>query len=128
MPGASRRAVTAGAADPRGLEILDNTAGRQAAAVPSLGLTAANFRQPGTVGTLASALTSTLGRTRSGVTTRCVSEPPHSGQPELGRDRPGQRVIGRDPSGGAAAAGSALRLRSPPGAAGATPRRQVAIG
>ncbi|MFD7440575.1 polysaccharide lyase beta-sandwich domain-containing protein [Streptomyces sp. NPDC059909] len=65
MLGAFPRAVAARAADPRRLEILDNTADPRTVAVPSLGLTAANFRQAGTVGSLgASAPASVLVRER----------------------------------------------------------------
>ncbi|GGU05711.1 hypothetical protein GCM10010272_58730 [Streptomyces lateritius] len=52
MPGASRRTLAARAADEGWLHVLDNTADRQAVAVPSLGLTAANRWRAGTVGDL----------------------------------------------------------------------------
>ncbi|CAM5457939.1 hypothetical protein STANM309S_05789 [Streptomyces tanashiensis] len=68
MPGASRRTLAARAADPRWLHVLDNTAERQAIAVPSLGLTAANFWRAGTVGPLTvTAAASVLVRRRRSV-------------------------------------------------------------
>ncbi|MGA5408227.1 polysaccharide lyase 8 family protein [Streptomyces lavendulocolor] len=121
MPGASRRTVAARAYDPRWLEILDNTAARQAVTVPSLGLTAANFWQPGTVGPLtAGAPASVLVRATGRRVTVHVSEPPRAGRPlEIVWHRPVRRVLAHDPSVEVLGAGRTLRLRITPGTAGA---------
>ncbi|MDX3780119.1 polysaccharide lyase 8 family protein [Streptomyces europaeiscabiei] len=82
MPGASRHAVAARAADRHWLSILANDTTCQAVHVPSLGLTAANFWQSATAGPLtASAGASVLLRRRGRTATLCVSEPPRSGEP-----------------------------------------------
>jgi hyaluronate lyase len=122
MPGASRRTLAARAADSRWLTVLDNTADRQAIAVPSLGLTAANFWRAGTVGRLTvTAPASVLARRRRSVLDLRISEPPRTGQPfEVVWDGPARRVIGHDPSVSVRSTGRSLRLTITPGVAGAT--------
>ncbi|MER7109533.1 polysaccharide lyase 8 family protein [Streptomyces sp. NPDC000229] len=129
MPGASRRTVAARAYDPHWLEILDNTAARQAVAVPSLGLTAANFWQPGTVGPLTTTAPGCVLVRRQGRTvTVCVSEPPRTGRPlEVTWHLPARHVVAHDPSVEVLATGRTLRLRVAPGTAGAGHRCTVSI-
>lgn len=129
MPGASRRTVAARAYDPGRLEILDNSAARQAVAVPSLGLTAANFWQPGTAGPLTtSAPASVLVRRQGRTVTLCVSEPPRTGQPlEVTWHHPARHVLAHDPSVEVLATGRTLRLRIAPGTAGAGHRCTVSL-
>lgn len=130
MPGASARTLAARAADPGWLRILANDAGRQAVAVPSLGLTAANLWQAGTVDRLTlSAPASVLLRRGGPTVTLRVSEPVRSGRPfELVWDRPVRAVLSRDASVEVLAAGTGgLRLRITPGTAGATHRCDVLV-
>lgn len=129
MPGASRRTVAARAYDRHWLEILDNTAARQAVTVPSLGLTAANFWQPGTVGPLTmTAAGCVLVRRRGRTVTICVGEPPRTGRPlEVTWHLPARRVVARDPSVEVLATGRTLRLRVTPGTAGAGHRCTVTV-
>ncbi|MFJ8644923.1 polysaccharide lyase 8 family protein [Streptomyces sp. NPDC093546] len=130
MPGASLRAVAARAHDPHWLDVLANTAAQQAVAVRSLGLTAANFWQPGTVGPLtATAPASVLVRRRGRTATLHIGEPPRTGEPlEITWHHPAHRVLGRDPAVEVLATGRTLRLRVTPGTAGAGHRCQVAVG
>ncbi|MET9804762.1 polysaccharide lyase 8 family protein [Streptomyces sp. NPDC006368] len=130
MPGASRRTVAARAHDPRWLEILDNTAARQAVTVPALGLTAANFWQPGTVGPLTTtAPASVLLRRRGRTATLHVSEPPRTGEPlEITWHHPARRVLDHDPAVEILTTGRTLRLRVTPGTAGAGHRCRVTLG
>ncbi|MGW6566857.1 polysaccharide lyase 8 family protein [Streptomyces sp. NPDC054975] len=129
MPGASPRTLAARAADPSWLRILDNGADRQAVAVPSLGLDAANLWKAGTVGRLTvTAAASVLVRRLRSVLDLRVAEPPRTGAPfELVWDQRVRRVIGHDPSVEVLEAGRRLRLRITPGTAGATHRCQVAM-
>ncbi|MFG2329204.1 polysaccharide lyase 8 family protein [Streptomyces sp. NPDC048604] len=129
MPGASARTLARRAADPRWLEILDNTADRQAVAVPSLGLSAANFWRAGTVGRLgASAPASVLLRRHRAEAVLKIAEPPRTGQPlELVWDRPVARVLAHDPSVEVLGTGRSLRLRITPGTAGATHHCRVSL-
>ncbi|MET9374220.1 polysaccharide lyase 8 family protein [Streptomyces sp. NPDC002992] len=129
MPGASPRTLAARAADQDWLTILDNSAERQAVAVPSLGLTAANLWRAGTVGRLTvTAPASVLVRRRRAVLDLRISEPQRTGQPlELVWDQPVRRVTGHDPSVEVLATGRSLRLRITPGTAGATHRCEVAL-
>ncbi|BBC32709.1 Lyase [Streptomyces graminofaciens] len=123
MPGASSRAVGARAADRRWLSILANDSARQAVHVPSLGLTAANFWQAGTVGPLtASAGASVLLRRRGRTATLCVSEPPRSGEAvEICWNHPVGAVLRADePVEVLEATARRLRLRITPGTACAT--------
>ncbi|MER7516437.1 polysaccharide lyase 8 family protein [Streptomyces sp. NPDC126499] len=124
MPGASPAGLAARAADPGWLRILANGADRQAVAVPSLGLTAANFWQAGTVDRLTvSAPASVLLRRGRSTATLGISEPPRSGQPfELVWDRPVRAVLSRDATVEVLGTGPALRLRITPGTACATHR------
>lgn len=79
MPGASRRTVAARAADRHWLTVLANTAAVQGVSVRSLGLTAANFWQPGTAGRLSSTGPASVlvregrGRPRSGSARRSAA-------------------------------------------------------
>ncbi|GAA3390480.1 polysaccharide lyase 8 family protein [Streptomyces roseoviridis] len=122
MPGASPATLAARAADPGWLRILANGADRQAVAVPSLGLTAANFWQAGTVDRLTvSAPASVLLRRGRSTATLRISEPLRSGQPfELVWDRPVRAVLARDATVEVLGTGAALRLRITPGTACAT--------
>ncbi|MEU0200666.1 MULTISPECIES: polysaccharide lyase 8 family protein [unclassified Streptomyces] len=130
MPGASPRAVARRAADRRWLSVLANDASRQAVAVPSLGLTAANFWQPGTAGPFtASAGASLLAVRRSRTATLCVSEPPRTGEPlEITWDRPVRRVVRADETVEVLETGRRLRLRVTPGKACATHRCEMTLG
>ncbi|RDG36930.1 polysaccharide lyase 8 family protein [Streptomyces corynorhini] len=121
MPGASRRALAARAADPSWLRILDNSADRQAVEIRSLGRVAANFWRPGTVGPLtATAPAAVLVAERGRTAELRVSEPARSGEPlEIVWDRRVRRVTGLDPSVEVLEAGRRVRLRITPGTAGA---------
>ncbi|MFJ3163346.1 polysaccharide lyase 8 family protein [Streptomyces kanasensis] len=127
MPGADRRTVAARAADPHWLEVLDNTAARQAARIPSLGLTFATFWQPGTAGPLTTtAPASLLLRRRGRTATLHVAEPPRTGRPlEVVWHHPVRRVLTHDPSVEVLSAGPSLRLRVTPGTACAPHRCTV---
>ncbi|GGX21520.1 polysaccharide lyase 8 family protein [Streptomyces lomondensis] len=129
MPGASRRAVARRAADRRWLSVLANDAGRQAVAVPALGLTAANFWRAGSAGPLtASAGASVLAVRRGRTVTLCVSEPPRTGEPlEITLNRPVRRVLHADETVEVLATGRRLRLRVTPGTACATHRCEVTL-
>ncbi|MFD5752454.1 polysaccharide lyase 8 family protein [Streptomyces sp. NPDC127033] len=125
LPGASRRAVTARAADRHWLEILANTDAAQAVAVRSLGCVAANFWRPGTAGPLtASAPASVLAVERGRTVTLHIAEPPRTGEPlEIVWDRshrPVRRVTSHDPAVEVLATGRTVRLRVTPGTACAT--------
>ncbi|MGW7369130.1 polysaccharide lyase 8 family protein [Streptomyces sp. NPDC054841] len=130
MPGASRRTIAARAADLRWLEVLDNSAVCQSVAVRTLGLTAANFWQAGTVGVLTvTAPASVLVRRRNRTTVIRIAEPMRSGQPlELTWRRPVRRVVRHDPSVEVLATGRTLRLRVTPGTSGAAHGCEVTTG
>ncbi|MFD4629771.1 polysaccharide lyase 8 family protein [Streptomyces sp. NPDC058284] len=130
MPGASRRALAARAADRRWLSVLANSAEVQAVAVDSLGLTAANFWRAGRAGPLAvTAPASVLVRRRGRSATVRVSEPPRTGDSvEFTWNRPVSRVVDKDPSVEVLATGSALRLRITPGTACMSHRCEVVLG
>ncbi|MDG5808267.1 polysaccharide lyase 8 family protein [Streptomyces ossamyceticus] len=100
MPGASRRAVAARAADRRWLSVLANDSACQAVHVAPLGVTAANFWTAGRAGPLtASAGASVLVRRRGRAATLCVSEPPRTGEPvEITWNGPVRSVARTDPS------------------------------
>ncbi|NUJ99720.1 polysaccharide lyase 8 family protein [Streptomyces lunaelactis] len=129
MPGASRRTLAARARDERRLEILANTEACQAVAVRSLGLTAANFWQPGTVGPLtATAPTSALVRSNRRTASLHISEPPRTGAPlEITWHHPVREVTSKDASIEVLATGRSLRLRITGSAAGATQHCEVAL-
>ncbi|MGN9761410.1 polysaccharide lyase 8 family protein [Streptomyces sp. SD31] len=131
MPGAGRREVAGRAAlGRRWLSVLANDKARQAVHVPSLGLTAVNFWQPGTTGPLtASAGASVLLRRGGRTATLCVSEPPRTGEPlEITWEHPVRRVLRADDSVEILATGRRLRLRVTPGMVCATHRCEVALG
>ncbi|WP_443051372.1 polysaccharide lyase 8 family protein [Streptomyces sp. NBC_00234] len=127
MPGASRRTVAARAADGDWLKTLANTSAVQAVAIPSLGVTAANFWQAGTAGPLTvSAPASVLVRTERRSTTLCVSGPDRTGAPvDVTWNRPVQEVVAADPGIEVRATGRSLVLRVSPGTAGGTLRCEV---
>uniref|UniRef100_A0AAU1HUZ8 Polysaccharide lyase 8 family protein n=1 Tax=Streptomyces sp. NBC_00180 TaxID=2903632 RepID=A0AAU1HUZ8_9ACTN len=130
MPGASRHQVAARAAlGTRWLSVLANDSACQAVRIRSLGLTAANFWQPGTVGPLtATAGASVLVRHRGRTATLCVSEPPRSGEPlEITWDHPVRRVLRKDDSVEILSTGRRLRVRVTPGMVCATHRCEVAL-
>lgn len=129
MPGASRRTVAARAADRHWLEILANTAARQAVAIRSIGCIAANFWQPGTAGPLtASAPASVLVVVRGRTAVLCASGPTRTGEPlEIAWDRRVRQVTGRDPAVDVLAAGRTVRLRITPGTAGTGHRCEFAL-
>ncbi|WP_434097215.1 polysaccharide lyase 8 family protein [Streptomyces pharetrae] len=130
MPGASRRAVAARAADRRWLTVLANDAARQAVTVPSLGLTAANFWQPGTAGPLTASAGASVLLRRHGRTARLhISEPPRTGAPlEIDWDHPVRGVIRAGDTVEILATGRRLRLRVTPGMACATHECEVTLG
>ncbi|MEV0372607.1 polysaccharide lyase 8 family protein [Streptomyces sp. NPDC050636] len=136
MPGAGPRTLAARAADRHWLTVLANTPGRQAVAVGSLGVTAANFWRAGRAGRLASSgPASVLVREgRRGAPLRqtaklCVAAPERSGEPlEITWSRPVSAVLAHDPSVEVLATGPALRLRLAPGTACATHTCTVALG
>lgn len=117
MPGASRRAVVSRAADRHWLSLLANDSACQAVLVPSRGLTAANFWQPGTAGPLtASAPASVLLRRHGRTATLCVSEPPRTGEPiEITWDRPVRGVSRADDTVEVLSTGRCLTVRVTPG-------------
>ncbi|WP_328432144.1 polysaccharide lyase 8 family protein [Streptomyces sp. NBC_00453] len=117
MPGASRRAVVSRAADRHWLSLLANDSACQAVLVPSRGLTAANFWQPGTAGPLtASAPASVLLRRHGRTATLCVSEPPRTGEPiEITWDRPVRGVSRADDTVEVLSTGRRLTVRVTPG-------------
>ncbi|MEU1043283.1 polysaccharide lyase 8 family protein [Streptomyces sp. NPDC005907] len=129
MPGASRHAVAARAADRRWLSVLANDARRQAVHVGSLGLTAANFWAAGTAGPLtSSAGASVLVRRRGRTATLCVSEPPRTGEAlEIVWNRPVRGVVAADPAVEILATGPRLRLRVTPGEVCATHECEVTL-
>ncbi|KUN25015.1 lyase [Streptomyces corchorusii] len=122
LPGASRAETAARAADRHWLSVLANDAGRQAVAVPRLGLMAWNFWRAGTVGDLTvSAGASVLVVRRGRTATLRVSEPPRTGAPlELVWNRPVRAVTRADDSVEVLSADRRLRLRVTPGMACAT--------
>ncbi|MFF7951529.1 polysaccharide lyase 8 family protein [Streptomyces griseorubiginosus] len=129
LPGAARRTVAARAADRHWLSVLANDGTCQAVHVDRLGLTAANFWQPGTAGPLtASAPTSVLVRRTGRTATLCVAEPPRTGEPlEIVWNRPVRSVIRADDTVEVLAAGPPLRLRVTPGEVCATHVCEVAL-
>ncbi|MDJ1132497.1 polysaccharide lyase 8 family protein [Streptomyces iconiensis] len=134
MPGAGARQLAARAADPRWLSVDANTGAQQAVTVRSLGLSAANFWAPGTVGSGTGALTSTapasvLVRTRGRKATLHLSEPVRSGTPfEVTWARRGTTVVSADDGIEARTGSEGLRLRVTPGREGATLRCEVRLG
>ncbi|MEU3662962.1 polysaccharide lyase 8 family protein [Streptomyces sp. NPDC032940] len=129
MPGASRRTVAHRAADRAWLSVLANDDRCQAVAVPSLGLTAANFWEPGTAGPLtATAGASVLIRRRGRTATLCVSEPPRTGTPlEIVWDHPVRDVVRADASVETVATGRRLHLRVTPGVVCTTHECEVTL-
>lgn len=129
LPGASREQVARRAADPHWLRILANDPARQAVSVPSLGLTAACFWQPGTAGPLtAGSAASVLLHRRGRTATLCVSEPTRTGEPvEIVWDHPVRTVVKAPDSVEILAAGPRRRLRVTPGEACATHECEVAL-
>ncbi|MEX2983810.1 polysaccharide lyase family 8 super-sandwich domain-containing protein [Streptomyces sp. C36] len=130
MPGATRRAVAARAAETDWLAVLANTRDRQAVHIPSLGLTAANLWQPGTAGPLTvTAPASVLVRRHGRTATLHLAEPPRTGAPlELTWHHPVRRVTAHDASVRVLATGSRLRLGIAPGTACATHACAVELG
>ncbi|MET7477344.1 polysaccharide lyase 8 family protein [Streptomyces sp. NPDC005648] len=130
MPGATRRAVAARAADRHWLSLLVNDTSCQAVHVPSLGLTAANFWRPGTAGPLTvSAPASVLVRRHGRTATLCASEPPRTGEPfEIVWDRPVRAVVRAGESVEVRSTGRRLALRITPGVSCATHRCELALG
>ncbi|MFF7278971.1 polysaccharide lyase family 8 super-sandwich domain-containing protein [Streptomyces griseorubiginosus] len=129
LPGASRRAVAARAADRHWLSVLANDGACQAVRVDRLGLTAANFWRAGTAGPLtASAGASVLVRRTGRTATLCVAEPPRTGEPlEIIWNRPVRSVIRADDTVDVLATGRLLRLRVTPGEVCATHVCEVAL-
>ncbi len=135
MPGAGPRTLAARAADRHWLTLLANDGDRQAVAVASLGVTAANFWRAGSAGPLTSSgPASVLVRERRATpgeearprgharTARlCVSAPERSGDlVEITWNRPVRAVLDHDPSVAVLATGRTLRLRITPGTGCAT--------
>ncbi|MFE2513723.1 polysaccharide lyase 8 family protein [Streptomyces naganishii] len=132
LPGASREETAARAARHHGMTVLANDPGRQAVAVPRLGLLAANFWRAGTVGPLtASAGASVLVRRQGRTATLHVSEPPRSGLPldvfwET-PDHPVRRVLRAGEGVEVVREGPRLGLRVTPGRACSTHDCEVAL-
>ncbi|WP_438485708.1 polysaccharide lyase 8 family protein [Streptomyces sp. S186] len=133
MPGATRGAVAARAADRHWLTVLANDADRQAIAVDPLGVTAANFWRAGSAGPLAAdGPASVLIRERPArggrTATVCAAAPTRTGDPlEITWSRPVRAVLRHDPAVEVLAAGTALRLRLTPGTACVTHRCTVLL-
>ncbi|MDT0481294.1 polysaccharide lyase 8 family protein [Streptomyces doebereineriae] len=129
MPGASRHAVAARAADHHWLSVLANDRVCQAVRVDRLGLTAANFWRAGTAGPLtASAGASVLVRRSGRTATLSVAEPPRSGEPlEIIWNRPVRSVVRADDTVEIRATGRLLHLRVTPGTACATHGCEVTL-
>ncbi|ANP56378.1 polysaccharide lyase 8 family protein [Streptomyces griseochromogenes] len=129
LPGASRAEVAARAADRHWLCVLANDARHQAVAVPSCGVSAANFWEAGAVaGLTASAPASVLVRRRARTATLSLSEPPRTGTPlEIVWDRPVRSVLRTDDTIEILSTGGRLRLRVTPGMACATHECEVAL-
>ncbi|MFB6675451.1 polysaccharide lyase 8 family protein [Streptomyces sp. NPDC056390] len=129
MPGASKHDLARRAGDRHWLSVLANTAAAQAVAVPSLGVSAANFWQAGSAGELTvSAPASVLLRRKGRTATLTVSEPPRTGEPvDITWDRPVRHVVSHDPSVEVVATGRRLRLRVTPGAACVSHRCEVTL-
>ncbi|MFH8570808.1 polysaccharide lyase 8 family protein [Streptomyces sp. NPDC017993] len=142
MPGAGPRTLAARAADRHWLTLLANDGDRQAVAVASLGVTAANFWRPGSAGPLASsgpasvlvrerrAAAGTGARPRGHARTAqlCVSAPERTGDlVEITWNRPVRAVLDHDPSVAVLATGRALKLRLTPGTGCATHTCTVAL-
>ncbi|MEU8695293.1 polysaccharide lyase 8 family protein [Streptomyces sp. NPDC048665] len=119
LPGATRAETAARAADRHWLRVLANDPGRQAVAVPRLGLTGANFWRAGTVGDLAvSAGASVLVVRRGRTAVLHIGEPPRTGRPlEIVWDRPVRAVTRAGEGVEVLAADRSLRLRVTPGMA-----------
>ncbi|MFF0084399.1 polysaccharide lyase 8 family protein [Streptomyces canus] len=129
MPGASRHAVAARAADRHWLSVLANDSVCQAVRVDRPGLTAANFWRAGTAGPLtASAGASVMVRRRGRTATLSVAEPPRSGEPlEIIWNRPVRSVVRADDTVEIRATGRLLHLRVTPGTACATHGCEVTL-
>ncbi|WP_326663954.1 polysaccharide lyase 8 family protein [Streptomyces canus] len=129
MPGATRHAVAARAADHHWLSVLANDSVCQAVRVDRLGLTAANFWRAGTAGPLtASAGASVLVRRRGRTATLSVAEPPRSGEPlEIVWNRPVRSVVRADDTVDIRATGRLLHLRVTPGTVCATHECEVTL-
>ncbi|MFG2893035.1 polysaccharide lyase 8 family protein [Streptomyces sp. NPDC048248] len=142
MPGAGPRTLAARAADRHWLTLLANDGDRQAVAVASLGVIAANFWRAGSAGPLTSSgPASVLLRERRATpggaahprgharTARlCVSAPERTGDlVEITWNRPVRAVLEHDPSVAVLATGRTLRLRVTPGTGCATHSCTVAL-
>ncbi|WP_250564431.1 polysaccharide lyase beta-sandwich domain-containing protein [Sphaerisporangium fuscum] len=117
MPGASPDATRARAADPGWVRVLANTSRQQGVHVPSLGITAVNFWNDGTAGTLAaSAPCAVLVRERGdGTATLTVSDPRRElGGLSVTRDRPVAEVLHGHPLLADASTGARLGLAFEP--------------
>ncbi|CAL9537901.1 Xanthan lyase [Streptomyces sp. enrichment culture] len=130
LPGAGRRRTARRAAAAHRLSVLANDTACQAVAVPSLGVTAANFWQAGTAGPLtATAGASVLVRHRGRTAALRVSEPPRTGRPlEIVWDRPVRGVARADETVEILGTGRRLRLRVTPGEECATHGCEVTLG
>ncbi|WP_320779303.1 polysaccharide lyase 8 family protein [Streptomyces sp. CRN 30] len=133
LPGATRGAVARRAADRDRdrdrVRILANDPSRQAVTVPALGLTAAAFREAGTVdGLTASAGASVLVRRRGRTATLHISEPPRTGEPlEITWDHPVGAPVRADETVEILSTGRRLRLRVTPGTVCATHGCEVTL-
>ncbi|MFJ6747488.1 polysaccharide lyase 8 family protein [Streptomyces sp. NPDC091266] len=138
MPGATPGALAARAAARRWLTVLANDADRQAVAVNSLGVTAANFWRPGRAGPLgADGPASVLVREhrpqgatgpRARTAQLSVAAPERTGGSlEITWSRRLRGVLSHDPSVEVLTAGDTLRLRITPGTACATHSCTVAL-
>ena len=129
MPGASPAQLAVRAADRRWLAVDANTSDGQGVTVRRLGVTAANFWAPGTVGALSSsAPASVLVRRRGGRATLWVAEPPRTGGEFTLTWQGGVTgVISAEDGVEAEAAEGKLTLRVSPGTAGRSLRCVVRL-
>ncbi|MDT3399403.1 polysaccharide lyase 8 family protein, partial [Streptomyces sp. B1866] len=130
LPGASRAATAARAADPRWVTLLANTGDRQGVRAPALGLTAVAFWTAGAAGPLAaSGPAAVLLRVRGRTAALYVADPTCAGTAvDVTWAHPVRAVLRADPGVTVLGTGPALRLRvAVAGAAGASLGCEVAL-
>jgi hyaluronate lyase len=131
MPGADGASAAARAAATSWLTVLANTGNQQAVSVPSLGLTAVNFWEGGTVGAVtADQPCSVMIREQRGTATVCVSDPSRAASTVLvSWNRAVASVGSKDQSVTVLDGGRTLQLRVAVGhTAGATQKCTVKVG
>ena len=122
MPGASRDATAARAADRGHLRLLANSGRRQAVEVPALGVTAANFWTAGTAARLTVTAPAGVLLRRTGATARIhLAAPDRTGTPvRLRWAHPVRRVLSAGPGVEVVRTAPALEIAVDPGTACAT--------